>query len=386
MGQMIAAPSDATCYIYGASMIQSMSGFDKLYPGYAKLNGASKLLSVELGSGEAGYYNARLTSVNAGSNTMLQKFQMRNSGTISGNNAFGELSLVRANRLNELLLSGSAVKELALANGASTTILELNALTTLTLDNLLDLQTISLDNGIYTSIKNLYVNNCPKMDEYTYEFAKASQLERYHLTDFHWIITNEGKVNYELSNDFNLDADNKVIGLVAIDNLMDENTKPKEGSIESTALAGLITIKIPCKINEYDLYVKYIEKYPNVVIEYDDAVRADDNFTPAATLVFKKLKDGVENHYRVLANAEDGEQSISDLISINGPTGIAMTIPSKDSTISETFTFTGYWIDASNDETKYYDPNTFIGEVAEGAISFATVFPTEDMTFYPEYI
>ena len=56
---MVEAPSDATCYVYGASMIQSMSGFDKLYPGYAKLNGASKLLSVELGSDAEGYYNAR---------------------------------------------------------------------------------------------------------------------------------------------------------------------------------------------------------------------------------------------------------------------------------------------------------------------------------------
>jgi hypothetical protein len=68
---MVEAPSDATCYVYGASMIQSMSGFDKLYPGYAKLNGASKLLSVELGSNAEGYYNARLTKVDAGSNTML---------------------------------------------------------------------------------------------------------------------------------------------------------------------------------------------------------------------------------------------------------------------------------------------------------------------------
>ena len=71
---MIEAPNDATCFIYGASMIQSMSGFDKLYPGYAKLNGASKLLSVELGSKDEGYYNARLKNVDAGSNTMLQKF------------------------------------------------------------------------------------------------------------------------------------------------------------------------------------------------------------------------------------------------------------------------------------------------------------------------
>ena len=197
VGQMVEAPSDATCYVYGASMIQSMSGFDKLYPGYAKLNGASKLLSVELGSGAEGYYNARLTKVDAGSNTMLQKFQMRNSGTIEGANAFGALTLDRASRLNEILLSGSAVKELSLADGASTEILELNALKILTLKNLLDLKTIRMDNGIYNSIEELYITNCPKLDTYTYDFAKREQLKRYHLNDFHWTIRSTGD-DYDL--------------------------------------------------------------------------------------------------------------------------------------------------------------------------------------------
>jgi hypothetical protein len=90
---MVEAPSDATCYIYGAEMVQSFSGLDKLYPGYAKLTGASKLRSIELGSLENGYYNARLKSLDIGANAMLQKLQMQNCGNQT---EFSDLTLDKA--------------------------------------------------------------------------------------------------------------------------------------------------------------------------------------------------------------------------------------------------------------------------------------------------
>lgn len=383
VGQMVEAPSDATCYVYGASMIQSMSGFDKLYPGYAKLNGASKLLSIELGSDAEKYYNARLTKVDAGSNTMLQKFQMRNSGTIEGQNAFGALALDRATRLNELLLSGSAVKELSLADGASTEILELNNLKVLTLKNLLDLKTIDLDDGIYDSIEELYITNCPKLDEYTYKFAKQNQLKRYHLNEFNWIIKNEVE-NYDLSNDFKLKEDGSIESILAIDNLMDENTAPKDGSTPATALVGTITVNVPCVVNEFDLYEKYIKTYPNLVIKYKDV---GDGYSPAAELIFLKMKDSKEVHYRVLGSGRADGDSVAKLVSTEGPTGIAMKTPSKEPSESQTFTYTGYWIDVNTNQ-KYYLSNDLEEDavIEDGAISFADLIPETNMTFYPEYI
>ena len=383
VGQMVEAPSDATCYVYGASMIQSMSGFDKLYPGYAKLNGASKLLSVELGSDAEGYYNARLTKVDAGSNTMLQKFQMRNSGTIEGANAFGALTLDRASRLNEILLSGSAVKELSLADGASTEILELNALKILTLKNLLDLKTIRMDNGIYNTIEELYVGNCPKLDTYTYDFAKQDQLKRYHLTDFHWTIKSTGE-DYALTNDFALKADGSIEGILAVDNLMDTDTAPKDGSTPATALVGRITINVPCTVNEYDLYAKYIKTYPNLVIDYKDV---GSGYTPAADLVFLKMEGSEEVHYRVLGSGREDDVSVATLVSADGPTGIPMKTPSKEPTVSQTFSYTGYWIDVDTKQ-KYYLPSDLAdGAIIEdGAISFEDFTPSGSMTFYPEYI
>ena len=71
---MISAANDATCYIYGASMIQTIKDLYKLYPGYAKMTNASKLREFEIGSDLEGYYNPRLSEVSVGTNAMLQKF------------------------------------------------------------------------------------------------------------------------------------------------------------------------------------------------------------------------------------------------------------------------------------------------------------------------
>jgi len=387
VGQMVEAPSDATCYVYGASMIQSMSGFDKLYPGYAKLNGASKLLSIDLGSDEENYYNARLTKVDAGSNTMLQRFQMRNSGTREGSNAFGALTLDRATRLKEVLLSGSAVKELSLAEGAATEVLELNALKVLTLKNLLDLKTIRVDEGIYDSIEELYVGNCPLLDSYTYKFAKGNQLKRYHINDFNWTIQSTGE-DYDLAEDFVLNADNEVESIIAIDNLMDDDTAPKDGTKPATALVGTITIDVPCNIDEFKIYNLYCKTYPSLIIKYSDTVGAGLN--PAVELIFMTNATSNEQHYRVLGSGDvegDNAVDIATLISSEGPLGEAMVTPFKESSLSHTFTFTGYWID-KNTNKKYYNPTDFEegAQIEEGATSFADIIPTVSMTFIPEYI
>ena len=54
---MLTNPNDATCYIYGGRMVQSLSGLSKVYPSYVVLSNAKKLRTIELGSDEPGYYN-----------------------------------------------------------------------------------------------------------------------------------------------------------------------------------------------------------------------------------------------------------------------------------------------------------------------------------------
>jgi len=43
VGTMVSNPHDATCYIYGANMLQTLSGLSEVYPNYANLSTAAKL-------------------------------------------------------------------------------------------------------------------------------------------------------------------------------------------------------------------------------------------------------------------------------------------------------------------------------------------------------
>lgn len=378
VGELISVPSDSTCYIYGASMIQTMKGLAKLYPGYAKMTNASKLREFEIGSSEEGYYNARLFDISIGTNAMLQKLQARNCGDPDN---ITSLVLENASQLQQLQLAGSAFKEVSLAPNATTRELELNPLNILSATNLLNLETVNLDNGIYSSISQAYINNCPMLNEHTYKFAKAPQLTRYQFTDVAWTI--DGTTD----DDFITNTSGEVIALAALENLTDNNTGVKDGTSTATALTGKIIIDTSCNIDEYEIYKKYAQTYPNLLIEYTDNVGTGLN--KAVELMFWTTKESQEQYYRVLGSGDADGDTIAVLISANGPLGIAMETPHKESTAAENFAFTGYWIhEVDGVQTKYYNPNDFEegSAIENGAISFANIAPTENMIFYPEYI
>jgi hypothetical protein len=69
---MLSNPNDATCYLYGGSMIQTLSGLSVVYPSYAVLSNAKKLREIELGDDDPAYRNAKLETLSLGSNDMLQ--------------------------------------------------------------------------------------------------------------------------------------------------------------------------------------------------------------------------------------------------------------------------------------------------------------------------
>lgn len=383
VGEMIGAPNDATCYIFGPNMLQTISGLHKLYPFYATMNTASKLREIAFGSKEVNaegkpYKNEKLKAPDIGSNAMLQKVQLWNSGIPSG---LGDLDLSKAYQLKEVLLSGSTTTTLTLAQGSTVHTLELNPLTTLTLTDLSYITNLTMDEGIHDSITNMYIVNSPALDPYTYRWAKQPQIDRYQLNDFHWTIAN--REGYDPAADFTLDNNGKVTGIKALDNLNDTNSKPKDGLTTATALTGKLTIDAPCTVDEYDIYKKYAKTYPNLIIEYGNNVGSGLN--RAVELIFMKSEEALEQHYRVLGSGEANGETIAHLISANGPTGLAMQIPSREPTAQHIYTFTGYWID--QDGKKYYNADDLNGKTPEaGATSFTVAIPTKNLTFYPEYI
>jgi hypothetical protein len=91
------------------------------------------------------------------------------------------------------------------------------------------------------------------------------------------------------------------------------------------SLSGVLTIKVNCKVNEFEIYEKYKKYYPNLTIKYEVG---KGNLTEAIKLKFYKNDENKELLYSVYSN---GEKTIGDLISATGPNGEAMGTPIKPS-------------------------------------------------------
>ena len=145
-------------------------------------------------------------------------------------------------------------------------------------------------------------------------------------------------------------------------------------------MIGKIIIDAQCTVDEFAVYEKYasVDKYPNVIIEYSDKVTKLE--PKAVEIKFMGSKDiNAATFYRVLGRS--GQSNIGYLISAEGPTGMAITDPSKSDTSEFTYTFTGYWKDAS-DNMYYVDG---LENPDASAKNFNNVIPTENMVFYPVF-
>ena len=366
VGAMLSNPNDATCYIYGGRMVQTLSGLAAIYPSYAVLTEAKKLRQLELGSNEEGYYNARLATLSLEGNEMLQQVYVQNAGKTEG----FDVDLTNAVQLKDLRLNGSTAKVLKLAPGTIIETLYLNGVTDFFMEGATSLTDIEVDNSIYNNLRYIEVKNSPAFDEYSYNIALRAPVQQYVFGQFVWNITENPEEHFEIEN-------GKVIGLKVLDKLL--AALPKLGYTTATALDGKIVIDVDCNIDEYEIYAKYSKQYPNLVIEYTNKVSGLD---PAVELIFKSGEsDDSTTHYRVLGSGATDGKTIGELISADGPTGIAITDPNKGNTSSNTYTFTGYWKDKAG--LKYYVNG--LENPEDGAKNFNNIIPTIDMTFYPEF-
>lgn len=273
------------------------------------------------------------------------------------------------------MIDGSTLKSLTLPDGGIVEKLQLNALTSLTMQNLTMLKEadVILDEGIYTSMNNLTIKKCPAMDNYSYRMVLNAPMTNYALTDFNWTITS--------TDDLAVDENNKVTGLKVVDKLM---TRLPNGGQHASAFIGNIHVNVAAaNINEYELYEKYCETYPNLTITYGEI----SGLNRAVELRFMSNDtDKAVTHYRVLGAGEADGDPIGILISEDGPTGKALHDPNKEAITDTYYVFTGYWTTEKNPTsltTRYYVEG--LENPIEGAINFNDVVPTQNMVFYPEF-
>lgn len=366
VGEKLDNPHDGTCYIYGAHMVQTLTGLSEVYPNYANLATASKLRRIEFGSDAEGYYNANLTAADIGSNAMLQSAYIQNSGVPEG---MGELKLDQAVQLKELKLNGSTATALELADGGIVELLYLNPLSTLTMTNLLRLNDIKVDEGIYNTLSSVTIKNCPAFDQYSYKLALKAPINYYNFNDFTWNINIDTNEHFEYSN-------GAIVGIKVLDKLL-ADAYPQQGSTKETAMVGKIIIDVAHDVDEFAVYEKYIgkDKYPNVIIEYTDKVNKLEPL--AVELKFMGSEgENAEVFYRVLG--KKGVSNIGELISDNGPTGVAIKNPTLSDTDRFTYKFTGYW---KSGDKKYYVNG--LENPESGTSNFSALTAETDMVFYP---
>ena len=377
VGTLIAKPTDATCYIYAANMIQKIDGIADTYPNYMGVSAATKLRELEAGSSEENYFNDKLKNAVLDQNTQLEKAQLQQVG----NDELSGLDLSKLTMLKELKIDmGSKFPTLKLAKGGIIHTLYLNSyLNSLNVKELKSLgaydsttgKGFKYDSGIFDKLTTVLIQGCPALNDFSYHLAKYNKITNYCFNDIIW--------NVPLSEE-DIDIDNGKI--IVLENLLEtnENGEKLKGYVEvpnqTLALTGKIIIDLTNmpegkKLDEYAIYAKYKKEFPNLEIEYQNA--NSNNLIMAKTITFYNDYNTETNQYRdiIYQVKTDGTKPLSFLTSTSGPTGVAIGTPTKES--DKVYDY--YWNNTWKDETgKIYTNENMLKET-----------PTENKSFVAQY-
>lgn len=369
VGQILDAPTDATCYIYASNMIQSIKGIADTYPNYIGISSAAKMRELEAGSAANGYFNDKLNNAVLNENTQLEKAQLQQVGSakLSG------LDLSKLTMLKELKINlGSKFPSLKLANGGIIHTLYLNPLQSLNVKELHLLSDFQYDVEIFDTLKIVCIQNCPALNDFSYQLVKNNNITNYCFTDIDWRVPTA---------DFNA-----TLGTIQVlENLLEtdeEGNKKKlptdDVSSQSLALTGKITIELDDSlaagsVKEYDIYAKYKKEFPNLEIEYTGNLSA---LTRAYNILFyNDFDENTQTYNNLIYQVKtDGTKELSWLISDAGPTGVAISTPMKDSDKYFDYTWMGTWKDEEGNIVDLRDP------------AFASYAPDKNKIFVAQYV
>lgn len=230
--------NNATIYFYSANNITAMDGIYKLFTEVAAFAAASRLRELQLGSGLPGYSNTNLTSVQFSANKMLEKLNIQNCPNVKI-----PLDLQQLSSLKELNTQGSGFTQLIIGSNAPVEKLELNAINQLQLNNLYNLQELSLDS--YNNIGQLFINNIDESqvnskDIVANALASSSSFSEYMLNNVKWTISESSELEDDASR-------NDIIKI--LNALLEPGRSPRKlvnGNIEQStreqALTGVLDI------------------------------------------------------------------------------------------------------------------------------------------------
>lgn len=145
---------DMETVIYSADLITDLGDLSVFYPNEINLSFATRLRRLKIGSGEEGYSNGRLNTINISNKPVLEYLDLRNCPNLAEG-----FDLEGSPRLEEAYFDGTAITGVDLAEGCSIEHLHLpgtiTALTLMDLDKLTDLQLAGLSKVERCMIRNV---------------------------------------------------------------------------------------------------------------------------------------------------------------------------------------------------------------------------------------
>lgn len=361
-------------YILNPLLISDLGDLSDKYIGSFNLPSSTKLLKLKLGRSSRSnpdsydkYYNSLLSQLNLGSSCPY--LQELNIARCTG---LRTVDLSNCSRLEKIDAEGSKLTSISFP--ASSILKELylpSTLTSLVLTNQPYLTNIEFDSETLNYLDTIRLDEVPQFN--SYELIKKQcdgiTIRTFYLKNFNWTITDTQKAM----------EGNTLTGIDILDALSNTNkVQVPDGVARKQAFSGTITIDIPnAEIDEYELYKKYKDIFPNIEIKYGENI---GSIKPAYTLTFKS--DNTSDATVIYTVKTNGELTLEAQTSKDtSPNGESLKVPTKANTNQYTYTFTGYWIDESGIK---YATNEVV-DIVSGAKTFAEFIPISNMVFYPEY-
>ena len=149
--------NDTEIYIYSASQLSDVGDLSGLKVGLADFSMANKLQNIKLGDGDSAYSNGNLEELTLGNNKLLKTLDVRNC-TALGTGEQQSLDLSGCSQLEEVYLTGTALKGVNLPNGGVLKTLHLpDTMTNLTVVNQPSLVNFVLNDP--SNISTLWLEN-----------------------------------------------------------------------------------------------------------------------------------------------------------------------------------------------------------------------------------
>lgn len=284
--------------IYGASFIQAIGDLSKCYLGDNDFSMASRLQSLVIGSDVAGYENTFMTNLALGNNKLLEYLDIRN---VTGLNSVVDLS--QCGNLIELRAEGSGATGVIFANGGKLERAYIPAVTSLTMKNLNDLETLNV--ASYAKLQKLIAENIHTIDTHAIVNA-ATTLNTVRLVGINW------------------DKDFNIANTAILDRLYDMRGVDGNGYENSkSVVTGYIWVASG-KSREMD---EFNELWPYLTIEADAV-------TPQFTVTFVNDDGTVLDVQYVDAESKP----VDPITRSENP----IDTPTKASTVSTNYTYAGW--------------------------------------------